>query len=148
MRHVSDQLVEGYSQTKKCSDEGRALMSLDVKTLQAGCRSLLPGQTLPMEYVDNYIRALYLPSDQILEWAQVAAPHAQMPHAHDRRTEPTAEMRARSADTSRARAVASPRPCGLPMWVETALCRAHRYTPSTQCATSLGWSRSLEWVPP
>ena len=71
VRHVSDQLVEGYSQTKKCSDEGRALMSLDVKTLQAGCRSLLPGQPLPMEYVDNYIRALYLPSDQILEWAQV-----------------------------------------------------------------------------
>lgn len=24
-----------------------------------------------MEYVDNYIRALYLPSDQILEWAQL-----------------------------------------------------------------------------
>ncbi|KAL3916406.1 MAG: hypothetical protein SGPRY_006832 [Prymnesium sp.] len=24
-----------------------------------------------MEYVENYIRALYLPSDQILEWAQL-----------------------------------------------------------------------------
>ena len=31
---VCEQLVDGYSQTKKCSDEGRALMSLDVKTLQ------------------------------------------------------------------------------------------------------------------
>lgn len=40
VRHMSEQLVEGYSQTKKCSDEGRALMSLDVKTLQASTAAL------------------------------------------------------------------------------------------------------------
>lgn len=45
VRHVCDQLVEGYSQTKKCSDEGRALMSLDVKTLQV---ILFPYPTFPL----------------------------------------------------------------------------------------------------
>jgi hypothetical protein len=39
--------------------------------LQAGLHKLLPDQPLPMDYVDNYIRALYLPADQILDWAQL-----------------------------------------------------------------------------
>ena len=63
--------MDGYAGVKKASDEGRAQMSLDVKTLQTGCRTLLPDQTIRMEYVDNYIRALYLPADQILDWAQM-----------------------------------------------------------------------------
>ena len=68
---ISEQLVEGcarlwrrvplrpkhrrhalpcrYSHTKKCSDEGRQMMSLDVKTLQGGLKRLLPSAELPME---------------------------------------------------------------------------------------------------
>ena len=61
---IGEQLVEGFSHTKKVSDEGRALMSLDVKTLQAGLRKLL-AELPPMPYVENYIRALYLPSEQV-----------------------------------------------------------------------------------
>jgi len=68
---ICEQLVDGYSYTKKCSDEGRALMSLDVKTLQAGLRKLLPGQALKMDFVDNYIRAFYLPPEQLLDWARL-----------------------------------------------------------------------------
>ena len=41
---LSEQLVDGYSQTKKCSDEGRALMSLDVKTLQVARRAHTQGR--------------------------------------------------------------------------------------------------------
>lgn len=67
---VCEQLVDGYAHTKKCSDEGRALMSLDVTTLRAGLRKLMPGQDLPMSYVDDYIKALYLPHEQILGWAK------------------------------------------------------------------------------
>tara|TARA_B110001452_G_scaffold131204_1_gene109010 strand:- start:153 stop:560 length:408 start_codon:yes stop_codon:yes gene_type:complete len=98
------------------SDEGRALMTIDVQTLQSGLRKLLaPGQPLPMEYVftcappihacmpdhishaapahrhvgtrarehactpvarlsqptlRRFIKAFYLPADDILEWAR------------------------------------------------------------------------------
>ena len=38
---------------------------------QAGLRKLLaPGQPLPMEYVFTYIKAFYLPADEILEWSR------------------------------------------------------------------------------
>jgi len=67
---ICEQLVDGYSHIKKCSDEGRALMSLDVKTLQAALHKLFPALLLPMGYVDSYIKAFYLPPDHILEWAR------------------------------------------------------------------------------
>ena len=64
MGYICEQLVEGYSHIRKVSDEGRALMSLDVHTLQAALRKLLPAQELPMGFVDNYIKAFYLPPEQ------------------------------------------------------------------------------------
>ena len=52
VQSICEQLVDGYAHIKKVSDEGRALMTIDVQTLQSGLRKLLaPGQPLPMDYV-------------------------------------------------------------------------------------------------
>jgi hypothetical protein len=40
IRHVADRLVDAYSKIKKCSNEGRAMMQLDVQMLQVGMRWL------------------------------------------------------------------------------------------------------------
>ena len=37
-------LIEGFSRVKKCSDEGRALMALDIKTIQHALKGLVPGR--------------------------------------------------------------------------------------------------------
>lgn len=67
---ICEQLVDGYCCAKRCSDEGRALISLDVTTLHAALRTLLPDQPLPTAYVDNYLKAFYLPHEHILDWAK------------------------------------------------------------------------------
>jgi len=63
-------LVDGYAGVKKASDEGRAQMSLDVKTLQAALRKLLPEMAPSMAHVEDYLRALYLPPQELLAWAR------------------------------------------------------------------------------
>lgn len=56
--------------------QGRALISLDVTTLHAALRTLLPDQPLPMDFVDNYLKAFYLPPEQILDWAKAHPEYA------------------------------------------------------------------------
>lgn len=69
--YVCEQMVDGYSLIKKISNEGRAMMTIDVQTLQAGLRRLLaPGQPLPMEFAFTYIKAFYLGAEDILEWSR------------------------------------------------------------------------------
>ena len=58
--------MDGYAGVKKASDEGRAQMSLDVKTLQAALRKLLPEMAPSMAHVEDYLRALYLPPQELL----------------------------------------------------------------------------------
>ena len=68
---ICEQIVDGYSLIKKISNEGRAMVTIDVQTLQAGLRRLLaPGQPLPMEFAFTYIKAFYLGADDILEWSR------------------------------------------------------------------------------
>eukprot|EP00898_Chlorokybus_atmophyticus_P003339 jgi/Chlat1/4005/Chrsp26S03986 len=71
-------LVEGYSRVKKCNNEGRALMSLDLQVLINGLQKMRPGKTKPnMQLVDSYIKAYYLPDTELLHWARIHPEYTQ-----------------------------------------------------------------------
>eukprot|EP00897_Mesotaenium_endlicherianum_P008195 jgi/Mesen1/7403/ME000388S06623 len=68
---VAEVLVEGYSRVRRCTNEGRALMSLDLQVLLSVMQTLLPAKAKPnMQIVENYIKAFYLPETEYLHWAQ------------------------------------------------------------------------------
>jgi len=71
IRLTMDLLVEGYSRLKKCSAEGRAIMSLDIKVLQNGLEKMTSLRPIPnTQYVDNYIKALYITDEaDFTNWA-------------------------------------------------------------------------------
>eukprot|EP01113_Clastostelium_recurvatum_P026387 TRINITY_DN3165_c0_g1_i4.p1 TRINITY_DN3165_c0_g1~~TRINITY_DN3165_c0_g1_i4.p1 ORF type:complete len:1004 (-),score=280.28 TRINITY_DN3165_c0_g1_i4:45-3056(-) len=73
VQHVMECLVEGYSRVKKCTPEGRAVMSLDVKVVQSALEKLSPIRPIPfVQYADAYIKAFYLPPNEadIASWAR------------------------------------------------------------------------------
>lgn len=60
-------LLEGFVHVKKCSNAGRALMSIDLKTLQSGVERLVGIRPLPgAQVVDAYIKSFYLPENEVL----------------------------------------------------------------------------------
>ncbi|CAK9302432.1 unnamed protein product [Gordionus sp. m RMFG-2023] len=62
-------IVDGYSLIKKCSNEGRALMQLDLQHLLLYIDDIISLKHLPdKEFVENYIKAYYLPESEIEEW--------------------------------------------------------------------------------
>eukprot|EP01028_Stygiella_incarcerata_P001360 TRINITY_DN12340_c0_g1_i1.p1 TRINITY_DN12340_c0_g1~~TRINITY_DN12340_c0_g1_i1.p1 ORF type:complete len:1033 (+),score=247.66 TRINITY_DN12340_c0_g1_i1:222-3101(+) len=64
-------LLEGFSRVKKCSMEGRAQMSLDLKTLQSEMEDLTHQRPLPhVSLVDTYIKSFYLPESDILSFCR------------------------------------------------------------------------------
>jgi len=88
LAHAMEALVDGYSKAKKCSNEGRALMSLDLKVLLHSLETIVPPPPPPattsssssssapridpshFAYVDNYIKAFYLPQNELVVWAR------------------------------------------------------------------------------
>jgi syndetin len=76
------QLVEGFSRAKQCSDGGRALMSLGVTQVQHALRPLIGDETLALldaskhpfaellGHATSYVKAYYLPQIEILPWVQ------------------------------------------------------------------------------
>lgn len=60
---VTHLLIEGYSQAKKCSAAGRALMQLDTAHF-ISILELLSGMKHPVhqQYVDQYLKAFYMGS--------------------------------------------------------------------------------------
>ncbi|XP_062538874.1 syndetin [Armigeres subalbatus] len=62
-------LVEGFSNAKKCSAGGRALMQLDF-THFISILEIISGSKYPdhRAYVEQYIKAYYLPKDLLEEW--------------------------------------------------------------------------------
>jgi len=60
-----EQLVEGYSRIKKCTNEGRAILLQDLKAIQTGIEKMLntPPKNSTILYAENYIKAYYLPLD-------------------------------------------------------------------------------------
>lgn len=62
-------LVEGYSNAKKCSNEGRALMQLDFQQLLSNLEKIIDLRPIPeKDFVEGYIKAYYLPECQFDSW--------------------------------------------------------------------------------
>ncbi|CAK7332113.1 unnamed protein product [Dovyalis caffra] len=68
---VSETLIEGLSRVKRCSDEGRALMSLDLQVLINGLQHFVPVNVKPkLQMVETFIKAYYLPETEYVHWAR------------------------------------------------------------------------------
>ncbi|XP_038694223.1 syndetin-like isoform X2 [Tripterygium wilfordii] len=66
---VAETLVEGLSRVKRCTDEGRALMSLDLQVLINGLRHFVPVNVKPkLQIVETFIKAYYLPQTEYVHW--------------------------------------------------------------------------------
>ncbi|XP_076168709.1 vacuolar protein sorting 50 [Ptiloglossa arizonensis] len=66
---ITHTLVEGFSNAKKCSNGGRALMQLDFTQLKSKFETLTFLRPMPhREYVELYIKAYYLPENSLEEW--------------------------------------------------------------------------------
>jgi hypothetical protein len=61
--------IEGFSQARKCSNEGRALMQLDYQQFLTKVESLTTIKPIPeKELVEEYIKAFYLTEPALIEW--------------------------------------------------------------------------------
>ncbi|XP_062200402.1 uncharacterized protein LOC133903069 [Phragmites australis] len=68
---VTEVLVEGLSRVKRCTDEGRALMSLDLQVLINGLQHIVSANVKPkLQTVDTFIKAYYLPETEYVHWAR------------------------------------------------------------------------------
>ncbi|PSR89909.1 Syndetin like [Actinidia chinensis var. chinensis] len=68
---VAETLIEGLSRVKRCSDEGRALMSLDLQVLINGLQHFVPANVRPkFQTVETFIKAYYLPETEYVHWAR------------------------------------------------------------------------------
>lgn len=68
---ISEVLVEGLSRVKRCTDEGRALMSLDLQVLINGLQHIVASNVRPkLQTVDTFIKAYYLPETEYVHWAR------------------------------------------------------------------------------
>ncbi|GAV72103.1 DUF2451 domain-containing protein/DUF2450 domain-containing protein [Cephalotus follicularis] len=68
---VAETLVEGLSRVKKCTDEGRALMSLDLQVLILGLKHFVSESASPkFQIVETFIKAYYLPETEYVHWAR------------------------------------------------------------------------------
>ncbi|PAA60945.1 hypothetical protein BOX15_Mlig019331g2 [Macrostomum lignano] len=66
---ASQCLVEGFSAARRCSNEGRALMQLDFQHYLVGAERLSGLRPVPhKDYVDQFIKAYYLPESELHEW--------------------------------------------------------------------------------
>lgn len=64
-------LTEGYARVKKCNNEGRAQMQLDLTNFIDGVQNITNVRPLPhTERVRGYIQAYYYPPDDIWSWIQ------------------------------------------------------------------------------
>ncbi|XP_023537423.1 syndetin-like [Cucurbita pepo subsp. pepo] len=68
---VAETLIEGISRVKRCSDEGRALMSLDLQVLINGLQHFVSANVKPkLQMVETFIKAYYLPETEYIHWAR------------------------------------------------------------------------------
>ncbi|RDX80237.1 Syndetin, partial [Mucuna pruriens] len=68
---VAETLVEGLSRVKRCSDEGRALMSLDLQVLINGLQHFVSlNVKSKLQMVETFIKAYYLPETEYVHWAR------------------------------------------------------------------------------
>jgi len=70
VRQLSHQLVESYSRAKKCTTEGRGLMTLDLSALRQGLEKLSRIKPLPhWDHVLGFVNAFYLQEAELTAWA-------------------------------------------------------------------------------
>ncbi|XP_022732608.1 syndetin-like isoform X2 [Durio zibethinus] len=68
---VAKTLIEGLSRVKRCTDEGRALMSLDLQVLANGLQHFASLNVKPkFQIVETFIKAYYLPETEYVHWAR------------------------------------------------------------------------------
>ncbi|KYB26887.1 Coiled-coil domain-containing protein 132-like Protein [Tribolium castaneum] len=66
---ITHTLVQGFSEAKKCSNGGRALMQLDFIQFLSKFEKMAGLRPVPhREYVENYIKAFYLPESELEKW--------------------------------------------------------------------------------
>lgn len=66
---ITRTLVQGFSEAKKCSNGGRALMQLDFTQFLSNFEKISGLRPIPhKEYVENYVKAYYLPEPELENW--------------------------------------------------------------------------------
>uniref|UniRef100_A0A5B7BLV1 Putative syndetin isoform X1 n=1 Tax=Davidia involucrata TaxID=16924 RepID=A0A5B7BLV1_DAVIN len=71
LEDVVETLIEGLSRVKRCTDEGRALMSLDLQVLINGLQHFVSINVKPkLQMVEAFIKAYYLPETEYVHWAR------------------------------------------------------------------------------
>ncbi|KAK9279860.1 hypothetical protein L1049_013542 [Liquidambar formosana] len=71
LENVAETLIEGLSRVKRCTDEGRALMSLDLQVLINGLQHFVFVNVKPkLQMVETFIKAYYLPETEYVHWAR------------------------------------------------------------------------------
>jgi hypothetical protein len=66
---ITHTLVQGFSEAKKCSNGGRALMQLDFIQFLTKFEKIAGLRPVPhREYVEHYIKAFYLPEPELEKW--------------------------------------------------------------------------------
>lgn len=80
----AEAIIAGFARVRKCTLEGRALMSLDVQVVIGGQKKMAPQPAfarldMAMRSADTYIKAFYLPESELLHWAQT---HPEYSPAH------------------------------------------------------------------
>ncbi|KAJ4970113.1 hypothetical protein NE237_003212 [Protea cynaroides] len=71
LESVAETLIEGLSRVKRCTDEGRALMSLDLQVLINGLQHFVSANVRPkLQIVETFIKAYYLPETEFVHWAR------------------------------------------------------------------------------
>lgn len=64
-------LLDGFATAKKCTNEGRALMQLDLRQFQLKIEGITRLRPLPdASLVEAYIKAFYLPESALEQWVQ------------------------------------------------------------------------------
>lgn len=68
---VFDIVLEGFSKIRKCSNEGRALMTMDIGSLHDGLDSIHPCHPpRGKDHINNYINATYKSEEDTLHWVE------------------------------------------------------------------------------
>ncbi|XP_042043080.1 syndetin-like [Salvia splendens] len=71
VENVAETLIEGLSRVKRCTDEGRALMSLDLQVLINGLKHFVSIDVKPkLQIVETFIKAYYLPETEYVHWSR------------------------------------------------------------------------------
>ncbi|KAL6566888.1 hypothetical protein OROMI_015292 [Orobanche minor] len=71
IENVAVTLIEGLSKVKRCTDEGRALMSLDLQVLINGLKHFVSIDVRPkLQIVETFIKAYYLPETEYVHWSR------------------------------------------------------------------------------